>query len=180
MQMKFALTPDDYVIAIRDYYKNTTDGTKSWHTTRTKMIIPIAVLVAIFYWLHRDWAWSVVLPSSFALLLVSFLLLFIQSPKLMLRKYRRQLMKGIYADKMKDTVYKFDERGLSTHNRQNKSFTDWKDVVILRKIKACFWLKTTGNVFFVFPEKKFESSQDFERAFDFVKSKASSTGAVAV
>ena len=163
--------PDDYLIAIRDYYKNTPEGKKSWRSTQSKMTIPIMVLVAIFYWLHRDWAWSVVLPSCFALLLVSFLLLFIQSPKLMLRRYRKQLMKGVYEDKMKETLYKFDDDGLSTHNRQNKSFTDWKNVMILRKIKDGFWIKTTGNVFFVFPEKKFDSAEDYEKTYDYLKSK---------
>ena len=163
MQLKFSLQPDDYLNIVKDYYKNTDEGKKDWRAAQYKMTFPILILLGLFYFLHRD-----ALSTAF-LLLVSVTVLFFQSPKFVIRRYRKRLMKEDYADKFKETLYRISEDGIATFNQEKRTQVEWKDVKILRKTGEYIWLRTNSKLFLIFPRKYFDPVEDFEKLYATLK-----------
>lgn len=166
MQVKFALTPDDYIQVSNEYDGTTAAGRKRRRAVRMKMLAPIAVLAVGFYALRRD------LNLTLALILISALVVYAPAPlKLATRRFRNTLFKGTYADKFKETLYQFEDKGLWARNREKKSFTAWKDVELIRKGETNFWFRTKDNQFFVFPKMRFDQAGQFESAHAFAASR---------
>lgn len=164
MQIKFALTPDDYVRAARGYYAASKGARKAFRRRRLPAV-GLALLLALALYLWRGDA-----LSSFTLLILTAIIA-LMPPGFFMRLAGKKMVRSTYGETFQETQYALDDKGISVRTRSEKRAHGWKDFESAGLADGMFWLRSRDRRFLVFPERKFDSREAFLAAWEYARAR---------